>query len=404
MAVDLTGGIDPGREFVFADRPDDPEMRDSVSFWVSDGRGDLGLPRVGIEAVAEHWEEHGLQMNLARSDGTVFRLRADGEAWAPGDDTGRPTVLGAGPLAFRCVEPFRTWTMAFDGQAVQTSTFDLVEGRKDGPLVDVQFRVEATMAVPPWIQGSLLPEARTLLEGGVEGDLMGGPRYEQLFRATGSVKTPDGEYTFAGSGLRIRRQGVRRLAEFRGHCWQSALFPSGRAFGHIAYPPREDGTPTFNEGYLFDGEGPLIPARVVQAPWLTKLKALGQDVTVVLADEEGKTVRIAGETVLSTYDVPTTTRPGPSSPCRRRSLSSPRSSRPECGTGGTGRRPTGCWSGPIRSRRWSAEVPPAGCQAATGTFMTSARLPPMIATMSSRGKPSSSSTYESGSDMPSACG
>ena len=176
MAVDLTAGIDPARELVFAERPEDPEMRDSVSFWVSDDRGDVGLPRVGIEAVAEHWEEHGLQMNLAFPDGRVYRLRTDGKAWPSTDEYGRPAVLGAGPLGFRCVEPFRTWTMTFDGQAVETSTFELVQGRKDGPLVDVEFRVEATMAVPPWIQGSLLPEARALLEGGVEGDLMGGPR------------------------------------------------------------------------------------------------------------------------------------------------------------------------------------------------------------------------------------
>ena len=64
------------------------------------------------------------------------------------------------------------------------------------------------------------------------------------------------------AGLRIRRQGVRRLEGFWGHCWQSALFPSGRAFGYIAYPPRPDGQPTFNEGYLylrFGRDGELIP-------------------------------------------------------------------------------------------------------------------------------------------------
>ncbi len=302
MAVDLTGGIDPARELVFAVRPEDPEMRDSVSFWVSDDRGDVGLPRVGIEAVAEHWEEHGLQMNLAFPDGRVYRLRTDGIAWPSTDEHGRPAVLGAGPLGFRCVEPFRTWTMTFDGQAVETSTVDLVQGRKDGPLVNVEFRVEATMAVPPWIQGSLLPEARALLDGGVEGDLMGGPRYEQLFRATGSIRTPAGKDEFTGSGLRIRRQGVRRLADFRGHCWQSALFPSGRAFGYIAYPPRDDGEPTFNEGYVFYGDGDLVPARVVEAPWLTRLQALGQDVSLVFETEK-ETVRIRGETAVSTFDI-----------------------------------------------------------------------------------------------------
>lgn len=131
---------------------------------------------------------------------------------------------------------------------------------------------------------------------------MGGPRYEQLFRAAGSVKVANYELSFTGSGLRIRRQGVRRLAGFWGHCWQSALFPSGRAFGYIAYPPRPDGEPTFNEGYLFEGARSLIPARVVEAPWLTTFKPRGEDVSVVFETRSG-TVRIEGETVLSTHDI-----------------------------------------------------------------------------------------------------
>ena len=44
MPIDLTGGIDPSREYVFAERPDNPEMRDSVSFWTVDDHGESGLP------------------------------------------------------------------------------------------------------------------------------------------------------------------------------------------------------------------------------------------------------------------------------------------------------------------------------------------------------------------------
>jgi prepilin-type processing-associated H-X9-DG protein len=302
MSIDLSGGIDPAREYMFAQRPDNPEMRDSVSFWVVDDRGEVGLPRIGIEAVAANWDAHDVQVNIAFADGRVFRLRENGRSWPAEGPDGRPTVLGAGGLAFRCVEPFGTWTMTFDGKAVQTSSFDLVRGKKDGPLVDVSFAVEATMAVPPWVQGALSAESASALKTSVEGDYMGGPRYEQLFRASGSVKVGDEERTFTGTGLRIRRQGVRRLAGFWGHAWQSALFPSGRAFGYIAYPPRPDGQPTFNEGYLFDGSGGLIPARVVEAPWLTRLQPLGEDVPVVLETDAG-TVRIEGETVLSTHDI-----------------------------------------------------------------------------------------------------
>ena len=306
MAIDLTGGIDPQRELAFAERPDNPDMRDSVSFWVFDDRGELGLPRVGIEALASQWDVHAVQVNVAFPDGRVYRTRADGPSWPAAGPDGRPTVLGGGPLGFECVREFDTWRMTFDGQLMQTSSADLVEGRKTGPLVDVKFDVEAVLAVPPWVQGALDAQSGTQLEKSVEGDLMGGPRYEQLFRARGSLSVGGDAQSFTGSGLRIRRQGVRKLEGFWGHCWQSALFPSGRAFGYIAYPPRPDGQPTFNEGYLYLGEsagdGELIGARVVEAPWLRRLQPLGEDVSVVLQTAEG-TVRIEGETVLSTHDI-----------------------------------------------------------------------------------------------------
>ncbi|MBO0855740.1 MAG: hypothetical protein J2P18_18470 [Nocardia sp.] len=302
MAVDLTGGIDPSRELVFAERPDDPEMRDSVSFWVIAEDGSVGLPRIGVEAVAANWDAHDIQVNVAFPDGQVYRLRATLPAVPSAGPEGRPTVLGAGGLAFRCVAPFTTWTMDYDGKGVRTSSADLAAGKKDGPLTDIAFHVEATMAVPPWVQGAMRADAAAQLNKTDEGKMMGGPRYEQLFRATGSVTVAGKEQSFNGTGLRIRRQGVRKLAGFHGHAWQSAVFPSGKAFGYIAYPPREDGQPTFNEGYVFTGDGALIPARAIRAPWLSRLRALGEDVSVVLETADG-TIEIEGETVVSTHDV-----------------------------------------------------------------------------------------------------
>lgn len=118
MPVDLTGGIDPSREFVFASRPEDAEMRDSVSFWVIDDRGEVALSRIGIEAVAANFAYHDIQVNAAFPDGRVFRRRANGPSPPADGPDGRPPVLGAGGLAFRCVEPSQTWTMTYDGNAV----------------------------------------------------------------------------------------------------------------------------------------------------------------------------------------------------------------------------------------------------------------------------------------------
>ncbi len=302
MAIDLSGGMDASREYALARRPDDPEMRDSVSFWVIDDRGEIGLPRIGIEAVGANWDAHDVQVNIAFPDGGVYRLRTNGPSLPTEGPDGRASVLGAGGLVFRCLQPFATWTMSYDGPAVQTSSDDLVRGKKHGRSVDISFRVEATMVVPPWVQGSLQPDADARLATSIEGDLMGGPRYEQLFTATGEFRAADEQCSFIGSGLRIRRTGVRKLAGFWGHCWQSAVFPSGRAFGYIAYPPRPDGQPTFNEGYVFTGDGGLIAARVVQAPWLTRLRPRGEDVSLVLQTADGL-IEIAGETVLSTHDM-----------------------------------------------------------------------------------------------------
>ncbi|CDO86277.1 hypothetical protein AWC29_08405 [Mycobacterium triplex] len=302
MAVDLTGGIDPAREYMLAHRPQDPEMRDSVSFWVVDDSGEIGLPRIGIEAVGANWDSHDVQVNVAFPDGRVYRLRTNEPSVPAQGPDGRASVLGAGGLAFRCIEPFDTWTMSYHGPAVRTSSSDLVDGKRAGPSGHISFHVEAKMAVPPWVQGALQPDAGTQLKTTAVGDIMGGPRYEQLFTATGEFQSEDRHHAFSGSGLRIRRTGVRKLAGFWGHCWQSAVFPSGRAFGYIAYPPRPDGQPTFNEGFVFRGEGGLIPARVVRAPWLTRLQPLGEDVSLVLETADGA-VEITGETVFSTHDI-----------------------------------------------------------------------------------------------------
>ena len=55
-------------------------------------------------------------------------------------------------------------------------------------------------------------------------------------------------------------------------------------------------------GLRVHGDGDLIPARVVEAPWLTRLQPVGEDVSLVLETANG-TVRIDGETVLSTHDI-----------------------------------------------------------------------------------------------------
>lgn len=294
-------GLSREREQVYVEAPARAGTRDAVNIWVEETSGAFGM-RVGVEATAPNWQTHELWLDIAFVDGRVISLRGEGPRHQPIGPEGLPTILGAGPLAFECQQPFRAWRCSFAGTpAAEVSVEDLLAHRMPAspPLREVAFEIEMEMGAPPWAPGSLLPEARRILDEGAEGDFMS-PRYEQLFRARGRLRIGDEQRLFEGMGLRIRRQGYRAFQGFKGHCWQSALFPSGKGFGFMAYPPNPDGRPSYAEGFIFDGEGPLVPVRPIEVPWLTELRAAGDTTLVVLEAADGRRVEIAGEVFINT--------------------------------------------------------------------------------------------------------
>jgi hypothetical protein len=304
MTVDLSGGLSEDLEYVFPEQPTDPEMRESVNAWIWDAGGDVGLPRVGVEAVADQWETHDVQVNVALADGRVYGIFGPGTRHESIGPDGRARTLGAGPLSFQLVEPYRAWRMEIHGEAAAGSVAAQLGGALPGrgERVPLDAEIDLRPAVPPFMNGALLPDAKRVLDTQDEGDLMGHPwRFEQLCRATGWLRIGDESFEIDGAANRIRRQSIRRLVKFRGHVWQASLFRSGRGFGYIAYPPRRDGKDTYNEGYIFDGDGELVPARVVDAPWLSSLAPKGQDVSCVIEPVAGKTVAVAGSTAASTF-------------------------------------------------------------------------------------------------------
>ncbi|MET0271074.1 MAG: hypothetical protein ABW173_11675 [Sphingomonas sp.] len=289
-----TAGLSPEHDLVFAARPDDPEMRESVSLWFFEENGRFAAPRMGIEAEASSWDDRLFQGNFAGEGGRVLIGPGKGPAPSPIDEAGRPTIIGAGAVTFRCIEPFRRWTARFDGTAADGHVTDQIAGKLDRERrAGLRFEIEMEMAAPPWGQ--------VMEAGTIEARLMGvGYRFEQLFRARGTVELDGARRDIAGTGLRIHRQSIRQLDGFWGHCWQSAVFPDGRAFGYIAYPPR-DGAESYNAGYLWDGAR-MTEARVVDAPWLRRIIPEGDDVSLVLRSEHGDT-HVAGRTTLSTFRV-----------------------------------------------------------------------------------------------------
>ncbi len=301
MTVDLSGGIDPAREYMLATQPEDPEIREAVNVWIESSDGGFGM-RIGIEALAANWEAQDIWLDIAFADGRVISLRESHPPLPAVDGRGLATIRGAGPVRFQCVTPFAHWRVSFQGQAPETTAAQLANGvLANAPSpVEVAFDLDLSMAVPAWAPGTLRKEAAQTLAG-QQGEHMSA-RYEQLCRAQGSLRVGNKVLDVRGNGLRIRRQGVRRLEGFFGHCWQSAVFPSGKAFGFNAYPPREDGQPSYNEGFVYNGDGVLQPARAIQVPWLDRLRASGDDVSFVLETADGN-VSVTGTTFINTRSV-----------------------------------------------------------------------------------------------------
>ncbi|AYJ85292.1 hypothetical protein D3Y57_04545 (plasmid) [Sphingomonas paeninsulae] len=296
--LDLTGGYEPAFDFPIA-QPEDPEMRESVSMWISDDQGRFGLPRFVIEAVAEEWNYRGIEANIAFPGGRVLIGAGGFRPDTPKRVEGQIVTLNAGPLTFEIVEPLRRWKMRFDGSAYESTVARQIEGVVGGTDRRVRISIDAIMACPPWTPGEQAAQqgdTSTALAVGA----VGGHRHEQLFRCSGRVEIEgDDAIDFSGTGLRIRRTGVRNVGAFPGHCWQSALFPSGKAFGILAFPPRSDGTAAYSEAFLFDGEKKTY-GKVIEAPWMTSIIPHGGPVGLVIETEAGLT-RIDGITHDTTF-------------------------------------------------------------------------------------------------------
>lgn len=296
MTSDLSAGLDPMFEHFMTRRPDNPAMRDAAVMWVIDDSGQFALPRFSIDAVGEHWDEPVVTLNMAVADGRVLRI------WErfPAQAGNGANALGAGPLRFECIEPYRRWRFSFDGAARQSTSALEMAGHFGGDSVPLAFQVEAEMAEPPWLMGGLTAEAAKAMQAAGSA-LMGGVRYEQLCRVSGWLRLDGEERRISGTGMRVRRRGVRNMGGAPGHCQHSALFPSGRAFGANVFWPDADGVSPFNEAFVILADGRRLAARVAEAPWMHKLVPAGDEAPLVLETAEGR-IGIHATTVLKMFD------------------------------------------------------------------------------------------------------
>ena len=301
----MTGGLKPEDDYVLPEPPECEWVREGASFWIFEENGEFGFPRMGVEAEPHTWINRRYAANMAFADGRVLNGSGVGAMTAPIDAQGRPSILSGGPLTFQCLEPFRKWRVAFNGEVVDTNVSQQIANTVDrSRTIPLKYEIQLEMAAPAFVQDNSPAKFFKLGKGEQRDGLSVGLgwRLEQVFRGQGEVTIDGKRRDFKAVGMRVKRRSIRTDGLFlRGHCWQSAVFPDGRAFGYLAYPPHDDGHEPWHDGFIYQ-DGKMHRAKAIEAPWLRGIVGSGADVSVTLRSELGDT-RIEGSTTLSTFRI-----------------------------------------------------------------------------------------------------
>ena len=195
----------------------------------------------------------------------------------------------ASNLEFRCVEPFRRWSLGFDGYAVHTTEEQMAAGTSppgERRRLVIDLDVECVGGV--WDAGAAASGPRGA--GSLDSQGWAKEHYEQLFRASGRVVVGSSEIDFDGVGWRDHSRGPRGSgagAAWGGHLIMGGLFPSGRGFILSRYWTPE-GSITLEGGGLSGADGRLRYARVESAPRLARFVPSGESLQVGLGWDTGR--------------------------------------------------------------------------------------------------------------------
>jgi len=156
-------------------------------------------------------------------------------------------------LSFECEEPFRRWTVRFDGVARKTTSEALRRGMlRDGAMAVVEMEVAFEALGGPWSFGE-----------GLESEAWASFHYEQPGRIRGKLHVDGRTIELAGTGYRDHSTGPRDVSPMLSHTWVHGEFPSGRAFQAFAAHSLPD--VRFASAYVL-AEGAHHGAKIVEAP------------------------------------------------------------------------------------------------------------------------------------------
>lgn len=304
----LSGGLASALDYPTLDPAADLAAGENHAFWFFDNEGRyslLGCHIQGGGSVGAGSVVTGAYQPFPdwRTRRIVFPIAGPGDElfvdFAIGGGA-EPDGYALGGWEFRCVEPFKHWTGRYRGTPCLTSRAETMSGIIDlsGPRVAVEIDLDFDMALPPWIQGDFVEESSEKQWGQF---VIGTPRYEQLYHATGAIRvTGRDEYRFTGTGLRTHRYGKRVATKLVGSSWLSALFPSGRAFGSQQFLNGE-GVCGYKEAFVTDAAGCFFAVRATRVPWLERLDCIGRRIEFAYEGPHGPGL-IEGDVLKAAYN------------------------------------------------------------------------------------------------------
>jgi hypothetical protein len=260
-----------GRPRWLRDADELPHAPDDVPLWCENYLTYLYAPAAGVGVWThmchrggppERWDEKVL---VALPGDRYLAAKAIG----PGYPDNGPRTCG---LALRCEEPYRRWTMRFDGDARLLTRNELHSGPvADGEHVSVELALDVTAIGPAYDFGEQhLDQA------------WGHGHYEQPLSYVGTLSVAgEAPIELTGTGLRDHSWGPRDYAQIGSTAWIHGQFPrSGRTFMAVAVtgnPPR----PALI--YAVTGNaGQSTPASVGPLPTITDAGNAGDGYEVTL--------------------------------------------------------------------------------------------------------------------------
>lgn len=269
----------PEEEFIHLPDFKNPDWSESFGHWCYSPENNVGM-FFHFQRSTENPDMWRELIIIHRDDGTALV----GKSYGINTDGRDPAANG---LIVKCLEPYKSWEISFDGALREVHSADLHRNVFEGGVwraAQISLKCEKHAGL----------YAQKIEPGSMQG--FASAHYEQPLRYSGEIRFAGETTSVSGLGLRDHSYGPRKVSKAGDAQWFHGQFPSGRCFLITRYSSA-DGR-TYNTAHVTDGDS-VYDAELVELSAIEHA-APGKKMHVMLRSELG-VVAIRGEFI---YTVP----------------------------------------------------------------------------------------------------